>query len=355
MSISEKLTSIPAFGKISDGFYKNKPTIYVVSGMIGTAISVYLAWRAGKKTKPVIEEVKTDLNEVRKLRPEGIEVKNEETGEVTTVISEKALNQKDYSIALGKAYIKAGYKLGKVFAPAILTEAASLTAIGVGYGILNERHLATVEACNMYASMIAKYRNRVRNEVGEEKEKQIYYGVSEKEFEEPEIDKDGKPKLDKNGKPKVKRTKRQVLEEELAKHSMYARVFDPKNCSEFEYNTKTGEEDVFYNNKSIKDRVAYLNKTMYYRPYHMWTMNEIYKEFGFKGRKFGQVTGYHCSGVDKATGQFIYDGDPEGIRVELFPVWYEDDATGEWVKTYIIDFNVPGSILGYYPVEDDLD
>lgn len=355
MNISEKLAGIPAVGKISDSFYKNKPTIYVVSGMIGTVVSVYLAWRAGKKTKPVIEEVKADLDEVHKLNPDGYEVKNEETGEVETVVSENALEKKDYSMELARVYIRAGYKLGKVFAPAVLTEAASLTAIGVGYGILNERHLATVQACNMYASTLARYRKSVRGEVGEEKEKELYYGTKEKEFEEPEVDKDGKPKLDKNGKPKIKRTKRQVLEEELSKHSMYARIFDPKNCQEFEYNSKTGEENVYYNNKSIKDRVVYLNKTMYYRPYHMWTMNEIYKEFGFKWRDFGQVTGYHCSGIDKATGKFIYDGDPEGIRVELFPVWYQDDETGEWVKTYIIDFNVPGSILGYYPKNDDLD
>ena len=64
--------------------------------------------------------------------------------------------------------------------------------------------------------------------------------------------------------------------------------------------------------------------------------------------------GWHCKGIDPLTKKFIYDGDPEGIRVELFPVWYEDDD-GKLVKTYIIDFNVSENILGYYPEEDDLD
>lgn len=340
-------------GKFQDGLYKNKPTIYVVTGMIGTAVSVYLAWRAGKQTKEVVEEVKNDISEVRAKRPEQ-QIYDEETGEVTTVVNEDGLSKKEYNLALAKVYMTAAYKLGKVFAPAVLTEAASLTAIGVGYGILNERHLATVEAANMYAQMLRNYRNRVREQVGEEKEKELYYGTKEKEIEEPELNEKGEPKLTREGKPKIRKTKRQVLEEELKKHSMYARIFDPKNCTEFEYNSKTLEEDVFYNNMSIRQRVQMLNHNMYYNDYHMYTLNEVYKEFGFKQRKFGQVMGWHCAGIDKETREFIFDGDPEGIRVELFPVWYEDDD-GKLVKTYIIDFNVPENILGYYPKEDDLD
>ena len=340
-------------GKFSDSLYRNKPTIYVVAGMIGTAVSVYMAWKAGKKTKETIEEVKNDISEVHAQRPEIVTV-NEETGEEVTVINENGLAKKDYNLALARVYIQAGYKLGKVFAPAVLTEAASLTAIGVGYGILNERHLATVEACNMYARMINKYRGRVREQVGEEKEKELYYGVKEREVEEQELDKEGQPKLTREGKPKIRRTKREVLEEELSKHSMYARVFDPKNCKEFEYNNDTLEENVYYNNMSIKHRVQMLNHNMYYHDYHMWTLNEVYKEFGFKQRKYGQVMGWHCRGINPDTKQFEFDGDPEGIRVELFPVWYEDKS-GELVKTYIIDFNVPENILGYYPEQDDLD
>ena len=340
-------------GKFSDSLYKNKPTIYVVAGMAGTAVSVYLAWKAGKKTKETIEEIKNDIQEVRTLRPEQ-EVTDPKTGETTVVINENSLSKKDYNLALAKVYMQAGIKCGKVFAPAILTEVASLTAIGVGYGILNERHLATVEAANMYARMLSQYRERVKEQVGTEKERQLYFGTKEKEYEEPELNDKGEPKLSREGKPKVKKTKREILEEELSKHSMYARVFDAKNCTEFEYNHDTLEENVFYNNKSIKDRVDYLNKIMYYQPYHMFTFNDILKEFGFKQRKYGQVMGWHCKGIDPVTKKFIYDGDPEGIRVELFPVWYEDDD-GKLVKTYIIDFNVSENILGYYPEEDDLD
>lgn len=344
---------VPLMDKFTDSLYKNKPTIYVVAGMVGTAVSVFLAWRAGKQTKETIEEIKNDMAEVHAKRPE-LAVVDETSGEEVTVINENGLSKRDYNLELAKVYLKAGMKLGKVFAPAVLAEAASLTSIGVGYGILNERHLATVEACNMYARMMNTYRARIKEQLGEEKEKQLYYGVKEKEYEEPELDKEGQPKLTKEGRPKIRKTKRQVLEEELKKHSMYARVFDPKNCKEFEYNTKTMEENVFYNNMSIRHRAQVLSQTMYYKPYHMITLNEVYREYGFSERRFGQVVGWHCSGIDPNTKKFIFDGDPEGIIAELFPVWYEDE-NGKMCKTYIIDFNVPGNILGYYPENDELD
>ena len=353
MSIKESLMENPMMNRLSEGLYRNKPKIYVVAGMVGTAVSVYLAWRAGRKTKEVVEEVKNDISEVHEKRPEQIVV-NEETGEQITVVNENGLSKKDYNIELAKVYVKSAYKLGKVFAPAVLTEAAALTAIGVGYGILNERHLATIEAANMYAKMLSNYRLRVKEQLGDDKEKELYFGVKEKEFDEPDLNEKGEQKLTREGKPKFKKTKRQVLEEELKKHSMYARVFDPKNCREFEYNTKTLEENVFYNDMSIKHRVQYLNKSMYYQPYHMYTLNQVYDYFGFEWRDYGQVMGWHCSGVDKQTKEFIYDGDPEGIQVELFPVYYEaEDGTVK--KTYIIDFNVPEKILGYYPKSDDLE
>ena len=341
-------------GKLSDTLYEKKPTIYVVAGMVGTAVSVYLAWKAGKQTKEVIEEVKEDISEVRSKRPEEIEVYNEETGEVSVVPNEGTLSKKEYNLALMKVYATAAYKMGKVFAPAVISEVASLTAIGVGYGILNERHLATVEAANMYARMINKYRNRVRQQLGDEKEKELYFGTKEREVEEPELNEKGEPKLNREGKPKIRKTKRQVLEEELSKHSMYARVFDPKNCKEFEYDSQTLEENVYYNNMSIKHRVQMLNNNMYYHKYHMWRLNEVYEEFGFDERDYGQVMGWHCRGINHETNEFEFDGDPEGIRVELFPVWYEDDS-GKLVKTYIMDFNVPENILGYFPKKDILD
>ena len=153
------------------------------------------------------------------------------------LINENGLSKREYNVELTKVYIRSAIKLGKVFGPPISMEAASLALIGRGYGILSDRHLATVEAANMYAQMITKYRERVREEVGDAKEKQLYFGTKEREVEEVETNDKGEPKLTREGKPKVRKTKRQVLEEELSKHSIYARVFDSKNCTEFEYNT----------------------------------------------------------------------------------------------------------------------
>ena len=323
--------NVSLMDRIGDSYYRNKPTIFVVTGMIGTAVSVYLAWRAGRKSDAVIAEAKNDILEVRAKRPE----------EGT----EASITMGDYRRQLAYVYIKSAYKVGKVFAPALLTETAALAAIGVGYGILNERHLATVAAFNAQAKAFMSYRQRTAAKIGDEKEKELYYGYSEKEVEEPELDENGEPKLNKKGEPKLHKSKYAVLEEALAQHSMYARIYDAEHCKEF-------EDDDAYNEKVVADRCKYFNMTIRHQPYHMVTLNQIYQEFGFTQKAFGQVTGWHAH-VDPVTKKMIFDGgDPDGIKAQLFPVWYNDDLTGELKKCYIIDWNVPGSILEYYDKEN---
>lgn len=346
MNLKESMTTNPTIAKINDGFYKAKPTIFVVLGMAGTAASVFLAWRAGRKTKETVEEIKNDISEVKEKRP--TEIVDGPTGKVTYAVGENQLTKAEYNKALCKAYLTAGIKLGKIFAPAVITEVASLTSIGYGYGILNDRFVATAQACQAYAAFLATYRDRVKNAIGEEKERQLYYGTHEETVDEPDIDKNGEVKLTKDGKPKLHKTKKEVLDAELAKHSIYARVFDPEYCTQFQIDEETNEEDVAYNGKWIRDSEKLFNNKIRYNGYHIITMNDIYDHFGFKYTGYGQVMGWHCK-IDPKTKEPIFDiGDPDGIKFVLFPVWYHDDKTGALKKSYIIDFNVAGNILGYY-------
>ena len=346
MSIKESIALNPTMGKINDALYKAKPTICVLIGMGGTALSVYLAWRAGRKTEATIEEIKNDISEVKAKRPK--EVVDAPTGKVSYVVEEGQIEKSEYNRELLKVHFTAALKLGKIFAPAALTEVASLMTIGYGYGMLNERFVETAKACQAYATFLTAYRGRVRDAVGEDKERQLYYGTHEETFDEPETDKNGEVKCTKDGKPKYKKTKKEVLDEELAKHSIYARVFDPDFCPQFEIDCETGEEDVAYNGKWIKDSEKMFNNLIRYNKYHLFTMNDIYDHFKFKYAGYGQVMGYHCK-IDPVTKAPIFDvGDPEGIKFLLFPVWYRDEKTGALKKSYIIDFSMPGNILKCY-------
>ena len=350
MKFRESLCSNPFVGKFNDTWYKSKPTVCVIIGMVGTIAAGYLAWDAGRKSKTVIEEVQNDIDETRAKRP------NEEN-EVFTM--------PQYRAELVKTYIRAGYKLGKVFAPAVITEAAALAMIGKGYGILNDRHLATIAAFNLQAKNFIDYRNRVAEKYGEDKEKELYYGYETKEYEEAEVDENGEPKFNRKGEVRTRKTKKAILEEALHQHSMYAQIFDDEYwidngevtkipdgvTPQFEVDSKTNEGNEYYNEKFVKDIETYLNKAIRYQPYHMYSLNEVYDKFNFKRTDFGQVTGWHCH-VDPATRETVFDaGDPEGIRIEIFPVWWKDEESGKLKKSYIMDFNVPGEILGYYAKE----
>ena len=353
MSFKEALAENSIVGKMSDGWYKAKPTVLVVGGMIGTAVAGYLAWRAGRKHQEVIEEVQDDISEVHEKKPVAVD---EETGEVIPVQQMSKKQAQEYRLELAKVYIKAAYKLGKVYAPAIITEAAALVAIGNGFGILNTRFSESVAAFAALSTNFSNYRKRVVEDLGEEKDQEYYYSCRTHDIEEPELDEDGKPKLNKKGEPKVKKTKKVVLEDELAKHSMYAMIFDEDYSTQFEVN-KDGTSNEYYNEKYVKDLEAMLNYDIKYQPNHMLTMNQIYDRLGpydqpKKFKHFGHVTGYHCK-IDPVTSEWKFDGGIDRIKIVSFPVYYTDENTGEMKKSYILDFNTPGNILGYFDEEDD--
>ena len=334
--------------KVGYTLYKAKPGICVAAGMIGTAGAVYLAWRAGRKTADVVEEVKNDISTVRETRPK--EVVDAPTGEKHYIVEEGQVEKSEYNRALIKAYATAAYKLGKLFAPAVVVEVGSLITIAHGYGLLNQRFVATAQLAQAYAACITAYRDRVKNELGEEKERQLYYGIHEEIVEEQELDENGEPKLMKNGKPKIIKTKKEVLDEELAKHSPFARIFDAEYCSQFEVDSVTGEEDVWYNGKLMSDVEKMFNNQIRYAKYHLVTVNDILDYFKWDLSGPGQCDGYHGEMVN---GEFIFDaGNPEGIKFLLFPVYYRDEETGHLKRSYIFDLNLipeKSNILGFYP------
>ena len=349
MSLKESIALSPTIGKINDSFQQAEPTVCIVLGILGSAAAVYLAWQAGRKTDEVIEEIKNDISEVREKRPK--EVTEAPTGRTFYVVEEGQVEKKEYNKMFLKVVTSAAIKVGKLFAPAIITEIGSIAFIGYGTGQISERAAAATELAATYAGVLVSYRDRVKSYVGEEKERQIYYGMHEETIEEPELGKNGEPKVTKDGKPKMKKTVVTVLDEELAKHSPFARIFSPDFTYEFGRDELTGEEDIWYNGKMIKDVERYYNNIIQYSPYHIVTLNDIYSHLGMDLSADGQSIGWHGH-KDRKTGEFIFDcGGPEGIKIQAFPIWYHDEVDGSLKKAYIMDFNVTkdNNILKFYP------
>lgn len=347
MKLKELIAQNATVGKIGYTFYKAKPGICVATGLVGTGVAVYFAWRAGRKTEAVLEEVKNDISAVKAQRPK--EVTDAPTGKVHYIIEDDQLEKSEYNRALIKAYFTAAYKLGKLAVPSIAIEIASIMTVVHGYGLLNDRLVATAQLAQAYAACFSTYRDRVKKEVGEEKEQQLYYGTHEEIVEEPVLDENSNPVTDKKGKVKVIKSKKEVIDEALAAASPFARIFDAEYSRAFETDSETGEEDVWYNGKLLSDMEKMFNNVIRYNSNNIVTANMIYEYAGMSTMGPGQTSGYHGHWEN---GEFIFDvGDPEGIKFIVKPIYYHDESS-VLKKSYIFDLNldpVKNNILGFYP------
>lgn len=305
---------------------KAAPTIMFCAGVVGSVGSLYLMWRAARKHDEVISEAQDLIEEVHEKRP----VEGEENEEVLSI------NQ--YRVELIKTYIKAGFKIGKLYAPVALAEAGSIALMSFGYGKLNSRYTGSLAAFTLVEHEYATYRKRVIDALGEEADQEFRFGLKKKEFELPVLDEEGNPKLDKNGRPKTKKVTERVLEPEdeelLDGYSMYARIFDKEHCKEFD-----GDENdmatSYYNRQRLISAQDYFNMLLKFKGTVF--LNEVYKYLGYEETQAGQDVGWHYD-PDYPTG----DNKIEFIPIEFYSEKYQ-------AKSIILDFNVDGNVRAFLP------
>ena len=323
MNLRETIANNTAVSKAATKLYKVGPTVAFCVGAVGSIASLYLMWHAAKKHDEVMCDVQDLIDEVHEKKPvEGIS--EEEAEEVLTI--------NEYRKELVKTYIQAGIKIGKLYAPVAAVEVGSIALMSIGYGKLNSRYVSTLAACTLMERQYAKYRQNVIDILGEDADREFRFGLKNKEYMVPDLDKDGKQKLDKNGSPKTKKIIRSAIETELDNYSMYARIFDKEHSKEFD-----GDEHEFatswYNRDYIIKAQDYFNMLLRYRPNHTVFLNEVYDRLGFERTKEGQVVGWH------------YDPDyPTGDnRIEFVPIEFYDEKYQ--AQSVILDFNVDGNVM----------
>ncbi len=290
-------------------------------------------WRTARKHDVVVSDAVDLIEAVRDKKPQ--EVVDEETGKKTYVSDEDTLPIKDYRRALIKAYLQAGFKLGKLYAPVAAAELASLGLMSLGYGQLNSRYISTLATCSMLEREYSRYRKNVIENLGDDIDQQFRFGLKNKEIEIPDLDGEGKQKLDKNGKPKTVKTMEKVLDGDLEGYSGYARIFDKQHSTQFDGDAETGMATSWYNKEYLINQENYFNMLLRYRPSHTVFLNEVYQALGYAPTKEGQVVGWH------------YDpNDPIGDNKIIFvPVEFYDESYR--ARSVILDFNVDGNVWGY--------
>ena len=285
--------------KTSVKIEKHSPEILITLGIVGVVGSTIIACRATTKVKDIFDESKETLSKVR----EGME-----TGEIEGVEYSKEDGSRDTTII----YVQTGFKIVKLYAPAVILGTLSLASIISSNNILRTRNIALGAAYATLDKSIKDYRNNVVNRFGEKVDRELRHNLTTIKQEMIEVDENGKEK-------KVKK-EIEVANGELT--SEYASYFDEGSVY---YQTNSD-----YNMSFLKAQQSYANDILQVRG-HIF-LNEIYDNLGLPRTKAGQIVGWTKNG-------------PDGyVNFRINEVYRKDEATDIYKPVIMLDFNVEGNV-----------
>lgn len=261
---------------------KHSPRILFVGGVGGVITSTVLACKATLKLPDVLDKVETSL-------------------EVVRVNSD---NDKVDRKQVASVYGRAVYDVSKLYAPAVALGTLSIGALTGSHVTLTRRNAGLTAAYAAVSNSFDEYRARVRNEIGEDRERDIKNAI---------VVQDG---LDEKGK------KTKLATADPSKWSPYARFFD--ECSpNWQKNAET-------NRIFLQAQQNYANHLLRARG-HVF-LNEVYDMLGLERIQAGQVVGWV---LDENGDNFIDFG--------MFEAHNSRFLNG-WERSIILDFNVDGVI-----------
>lgn len=287
---------------------KYSPEILTAAGVIGTVGSTVLACKATLKVEDILDEAKKKSNLINAVHDGEIEVDAEYT-------------DKDYSKDLLVNRTQTAVKLIKLYGPAITLGALSITAILGGQHILRKRNVAVMAAYKLCEESFNNYRSRVKDELGEEKDRQFYYGMTEETVKDKVKSKDGKTKT----------VTKKVEKAPDHLYSQYARFFDEANI-----NWDKSPEQNMYFLKMVQNQ---MNDKLKARG-HVF-LNEVYDALGFDRSEAGQLVGWvwdkDNTAMEAGDGYIdfgIFDGNDYAKRA-----FVNGDE-----RSILLDFNIDGMI-----------
>lgn len=293
-------------GNASLQIRKHSPEILMVAGVVGTVASTVLACKATLKVNEVLEEKKNTIDAIHTcLENETIEYTEEDSKKDLTIL-----------------YAQTGIKLVKLYAPAVVLGALSITSIVAGHRILKKRNLALAAAYAVVDKGFKDYRKRVVERFGEELDKELRYNLKAKEIEEVVKDKDGNEKVEKKVVNVVD------SENPLNGVSEYAKFFDEVSTN--------WSKDPEYNLMFLRRQQDWANEKLKATGYLF--LNEVYDMLGIPRTQAGQVVGW------------IYDKkNPNGDNYVDFGIYdVHSEAKRGFVngveRSILLDFNVDGVI-----------
>ena len=221
---------------------------------------------------------------------------------------------KDKQRDICKLYGKTGIELAKNYAPAAGCLVTGMFCIFSSYGIMRKRNLTAVAAASAISQAFDEYRQRVKDAIGEEKEKDIRYGTKQEKIEVKSTDE--------AGNETVKKEKQTVFPDLL--NDPYAKFFDELNpnwCKNPEHNLNFLKMAQNWANDLFNSRG------------HVF-LNEVYDMLGIPRTAAGAVCGWVKGAGDDFIDFGIYDGYRKSCR----------EFVNGYESSILLSFNVDGVI-----------
>ena len=293
MHVPAKLQFISRFiGRQGLKLKGSAPTILTVGGIGAFIAAGVLAVRATPKMEEVVDDLGRDLDDVA-----GSRVTNEE---------EKA------QLKI-RVYATAASRMAVVYGPSIALAAAGTAAILYSHGMMKKRNAALVAAYGVLERGFQAYRDRVRESVGEDVERDIHRGhtmrISDVDLEKQVV------------------TWEPTNPGAPTPRSEYAVDFGPDNP-----NWNGSHPD--YNLVFLRTQERYANHKLQARGHVL--LNDVYDSLGMPRTKEGCVVGWVKNGPDG----YVDFGLPAAGSAEESDYFYFYDGEGQ----IFLDFNVDGLV-----------
>lgn len=334
MSKTEVINKVSrSIHKVGFKFKKHSPEILVVAGIAGTVTSAVMACKATTKAGAILDETKENMHGLHLVAmAAGIETNDNDTYTdedlkkvdiLATKDEVKNYTKDDLKKDTTIVYTQTAIKFIKLYGPAVLLGAASITSILAGHNMVRKRNVALAAAYATVDKSFKEYRSRVVERFGKELDRELRYNIKSKEFEKKVTDENGKETI-------VKETVN--VADDPNKISDFARIYDD-GCIGW---SKDPESNLIF----LKQQQNWANERLKARGYLF--LNEVYEMLGFQATKAGASVGWIYDEKNPVGDNFVDFGlyDINSERARAFINGYE--------RNILLDFNVDGPILDFF-------
>lgn len=268
----------------------NSPHLFFVGGVAGVVGAGVLACKATLKLEQTLDEIKKDFADVTDMGS-------------YDEIGRAKYTESQYRKDVGYVYMKGAVKIGKLYAPSVIIGSVSIAALTGSHVQMTRRNKALAATLSAVMAAYDAYRARVREEIGEERELELY-----RDIHDDTVEVDGK--------------KKQIKKIASSKYSVYARVFD-----EYNPNWRQSSET---NRVFLQCQQDYANHQLQARG-HVF-LNDVYDSLGFERTSAGAVVGW------------VRDSDKDGyIDFGIFEAM-NSRFVNNLEPSIWLDFNVDGVV-----------